>query len=348
MSDFVPYYGALFERCLPAYYEDDIDCKGRGVRNKIRRYQDTVQHYLNITTRNVAWKVDNILPAVPAHIIETWTQTAGWGALIEKSGKYHFVSGICAKFGGRFDEWFIPATVIVTNPYSKDKIDGEYTFGENAVLLRNDTCMQGLLPIICPASEILTESAVTSVCGLQNLRIINIIRAANDNIREAAERFLKLIRWGRAGIITGKTQKTWSGSPDQSPIESLPINGVPPNYLTQIIEMTQYQKSALLNTLGIQSNGNMKRERLTDDEVKQNAAVSNPLIDNMKACRQTFCDEVKRVFGVDISFELTGEWSEEELLLRQLADMVDPADDDTGEPAEEGGEGDDGKPDDDN
>ena len=255
--------------------------------------------------------MDEILPEIPAHIIETWTQTAGWGALIRKAGKYHFVSGICAAFGGKFDEWYIPSTIIVTNAYSKDKIDGEYELGKDAVLLRNDTCMQGLLPIICPASEILTESAVTSVIGLQNLRIINIIRAANDTIKQAAERFLKLVRWGRSGIITGETQKTWSGSSDRPVIESLPINGVPPNYLNQIIEMTQYQKAALLTTLGIQSNPNFKRERLTDDEVQQNAAVTNPLIDNMKACRQTFCDEVQRVFGANISFELAGEWSEE-------------------------------------
>lgn len=337
MPDFMPYYGALFERCLPVYYEDDADCKGRGIRNKVRRYQDTVQHYLNVTTRNVSWNVESILPDIPDHIIESWTQVCGWGALIRKSGKYHFVSGICAGWGGQLDEWYIPSTIIVTNPYSKDKIDGEYTLGKDAVLLRNDTCMQGLLPIICPAAELLTESAVTSVCGLQNLRIINIIRTANDNIKQAAERFLKLIRWGRAGIITGTQQKTWSGSTAQPAIETLPINGVPPNYLNQIIEMTQYQKAALLNTLGIQNNPNFKRERLTDDEVKQNAALANPLIDNMKACRQSFCDEVKRVFDVDISFELTGEWSEEERMLEQLADVIEqPADDDT-QAADEGG-----------
>lgn len=323
MPDFVPYYGKLFERCLPVYYESDPDFQARGIRNKPRRYQETVQHYLNITTRNVKWNVEEILPDIPAHIIETWTQTSGWGALIRKDGKYHFVSGICAAFGGKFDEWYIPSTIIVTNAYSKDKIDGKYTLGEDAVLLRNDTCMQGLLPIICPAAEILTESAVTSVIGLQNLRIINIIRAANDTIKQAAERFLKLVRWGRSGIITGETQKTWSGSADRPVIESLPINGVPPNYLNQIIEMTQYQKAALLTTLGIQSNPNFKRERLTDDEVQQNAAITNPLIDNMKACRQTFCDEVKRVFGVEISFELTGEWSEEHRKLEQVAQLID-------------------------
>lgn len=329
-----PYKGA-YTQIFPVYYERDKDIKALGLRQKDTRFLERVNRMLSQTSRCVKWSLP--VEDIPGYLPELWAQTAGWAALIEKAGKYHIVSGICAAFNGKFDRFFFPTGLIVTNPYNPS-INGEYYFGKNAVLLRNDTTLQGLLPIICPNCEILTEATVTLVTGLQNLRLINIIKTATDKAAAAAERFLNKIRWGRSGIVQTETVKTWSGSADIPDIEALPINGVPPNYVTQIVEAIQYARATMYNDLGIQATYNMKRESLNGAEVAADVATLRPLIDDMKACREDFCNECEKVFGLSVSFEMVGSWAEDQLEEAAAASEEEPegaAPEDQGEQGEE-------------
>ena len=310
---------------MPDYFEDENDPKAKGVRNKPRRYREMVTKTLGMTAGAIKWNVSEIMPNIPPLTIEQYTQSSGWGALIRKNGEYHFVSGICAGFRGEFSEYFLPRGIIVTNPYSDTDIDGEYTFGEDAVLLRNDTYMQGLYPIICPRAELMTETNVSILTGLQNLRVINIIRAATDSMKEAALSFFKQIRWGRTGIIPAKdTRHTWSGSQESPVIENLPTGGVPANYMIQFIETAQYIRGSLYNDLGLQYNSNMKRESLNSAETSMNDDALRPIIDNMMDCRREFVKECKRVFGIDIPEpELSGAWALRKAQSENASEIID-------------------------
>lgn len=296
---------------MPDYFEDEFDEKARGVRNKPARYREKVTKILGMTAGAIRIDMSSVLPDMPPLTVEQYTQSAGWGALIQRNGKYHFVSGICAGFRGEFDEYFLPVGIIVQNPYSEDDIDGEYTFGVDAVLLRNDTYMQGLYPIICPRAELMAETEVSILTGLQNLRVINIIHAATDSMKQAALSFFKQIRWGRSGIITGKDSKrTWSGAPESPVIENLPTGGVPSNYMIQFIETAAYCKGALYNDIGLQYNSNMKREALNSSETSMNDDTLHPIIENMMECRRQFVKDCKTVFGIDLPEpELCGAWA---------------------------------------
>ena len=306
----VPYNCRITES-MPNYYADEQDVKAHGIRKKRARYNEKVRKILNMTAGAIAWgNINEFLPDMPPTTIEQYTQTAGWSALIKKDDKYHLVSGICAGFIGEWTEYFMPQGIIVSNPYAAEKIDGQYYFGKNAVLLRNDTFMQGLYPIICPRAEMMTENDVSILCGLENLRIINIIHAINDSMKTAAESFFKQIRFGRSGIITGKDSRNkWSGSENAPVIENLPTGGVPANYMIQFIETAQYIRGSLFNDLGLQYNSNMKRESLNDAETTMNSDVLRPLIDNMIECRKQFCKDCKETFGIEIQPpELQGAW----------------------------------------
>lgn len=306
----VPYENRFLKN-LPDYYTGENDEKARGIRNKKARYTEKVEKILNMTARAIGWgNIETYLPEMPPVTMEQYTQTAGWSALIKKDDKYHLVSGICAGFIGDWTEYFLPQGVIVSNPYATEKIDGQYYFGKDAVLLRNDTYMRGLYPIICPRVEMMCENDVSILCGLENLRIINIIHALNDSMKTAAESFFKQIRFGRSGIITGKDSRNkWSGGDNSPVIENLPTGGVPANYMIQFIETAQYIKGSLYNDLGLQYNSNMKRESLNDAETTMNSDVLRPLIDNMMECRKQFCKDCKEVFGIDIQPpELQGAW----------------------------------------
>lgn len=317
----MPYKNAIMENC-PTMCEPDPDYKAFGVRDKNARYRETVGKILNMTADMIHWDLSGVLPDMPPTTIEQYTQSAGWSALIKRNGKYHLVSGVCAGFRGEYDEYFMPVGVIVSNPYSKDKIDGTYTFGVDAVLLRNDTNMQGLLPIICPRAEMSVETDISILTGLINLRIINIFKAATDSMKTAAESFIKQIRWGRLGIIPAKDSRSkWSGAEDDKIIENLPNGGVPANYMIQFIETAAHIRGSLFNDLGLQFNSNMKRESLNDAETTMNDDVLHPIVDNMMQCRRRFVGDCKTVFGLEIpNPELFGAWARREKQAEQAAE----------------------------
>ncbi len=303
-------YECKYLQNMPDYYIGEREKDLHGIRNKPDRYSEKVRKVLNMTASAIVWpNITDILPDMPPVTVEQYTQPAGWSALIRKDGKYHLVSGICAGFIGAWTEYFMPRGVIVSNPYARD-IDGEYYFGQNAVLLRNDTYMLGLYPIICPRAEMMTENDVSILCGLENLRIINIIHAFTDPMKTAAETFFRKIRQGVSGIITGTDSRNkWSGGDNSPVIENLPTGGVPANYMIQFIETAQYIRGSLYNDLGLQYNSNMKREALNSAETTMNSDILRPIIDNMMDCRMEFVRDCKKVFGLEISPpELSGAW----------------------------------------
>lgn len=305
-----PVFAAQWLSAIPNYYPlADQDPKATGVRRKKLRFEELLTKWLGMTAGAIDIDLSTILPDMPKFTVESWTQTSGWGAVVKKNDTYHFVSGVNAGFIGEFTEYFMPKGVIVSSPYATN-IDGEYIFGKNAVLLRNDTNMQGLLPLLAPLAELQIESNVSMLQAIENLRIVNVFHAKTDRMKEAVLSFLKQIRWGRSGFITGEDSKVkWSGSSDSPVIEALPHSGVPSNYIVQFIEASQYVRATLFNEIGLQANGNLKRESLTDSETSLNDDTLRPIIDNMLECRKQFVDDLNETFGLEIPEpELAGAW----------------------------------------
>ena len=80
------------------------------------------------------------------------------------------------------------------------------------------------------------------------------------------------------------------------------------NTLTDLIEYEQYLKASWFNEIGLDANYNMKRERISNDEVNQNSDALIPLIQNMYNSRVECIENVNKCFGLDISVELTSIW----------------------------------------
>lgn len=319
---------------IPKYYPiDDQDPKAVGIRRKKQRFEETITQWSSMLSEAFTVDLSSIMPDLPKWTLELYTQSAGWSAAIYKNGKWHLVSGVCAGFIGEWTEYFLPKGVIVSNPYARD-IDGQYYFGKNAVLLRNDTNMQGILPILAPLAEMKTETNVSLVQAMENLRIVNIIHAKGDRMKQAALSFFKQIRWGRPGIVTGQDSKTkWSGSSDTPVIEALPTGGVPSNYIIQFVEAANFINASLFNTFGLQANGNLKREKLNDSETSMNDDTLRPVIDNMLECRREFVRQLNDDFGCSIPEpELAGAWKVRKLessLVEAKDEVVDVQTDDT-------------------
>ena len=78
--------------------------------------------------------------------------------------------------------------------------------------------------------------------------------------------------------------------------------------MTELIEYQQYLKATMYNEIGINANGNMKRERLITDEIEVNNEALYPLIDNMLDCRLEGLAKINEMFGTNITVELNSSW----------------------------------------
>lgn len=314
------------------YYEEDADPRARGIRCKPQRYRDTVGHWIRQTVGAFEW--EGLPEEVPPWVLELWLQVYGWAAMIKTEDGVHIVSAPVAWWNGQYTPYYQPAGVIVTNPYAV-KWSGEYQYNDNAVLCRGDPLMQGMLPIIGTRAEMQVETDVSIICALQNLRIINLVKASTDKVKLAAENLFRRIRWGRQGIIQSETQKNlWSGATPAPDIEMLPLSGVPPSYMQQLIETCQYIRGSLYNELGLQANWNAKRETLNDSEINAGEDTLRPLIDSMLKCREIFCEDCRRVLGLDISVKLAGAWAARAELAELEVEQAETAADPEPEPAE--------------
>ena len=70
----------------------------------------------------------------------------------------------------------------------------------------------------------------------------------------------------------------------------------------------QFIIAQLNNTIGLATNNNMKRERLTTNEIEVNKNASYPLVDNMLKNRQQAVDAINEMFNTDISVEYSSIW----------------------------------------
>src|SRR5699024_4992230 len=75
-----------------------------------------------------------------------------------------------------------------------------------------------------------------------------------------------------------------------------------------------------LNEIGIDSNHNMKRERLNSDEVNKNQSLLQLLPDMMLQCREVGVELVNDFFNLDIEVMFNSIWKTEDEVVTEFTD----------------------------
>jgi hypothetical protein len=207
-------------------------------------------------------------------------------------------------WGGEPDAYYTPTKFIVANPYLN--VFETFTVGEDCVIIRNDSLYKGLRPLFQRyATQLVTNDISMQIAGI-NSRILALIDAPDDKTRESAERFLERVTKGDLGVI--------GSNAFLEGIKTLPYaNGNHAALLSALIELQQYYKASWYNELGLQANYNMKREAINSNESQLNEDALIPLIDDMLACRIEGFEQVKELFGVDISVSFGSAWEDNEI-----------------------------------
>lgn len=241
------------------------------------------------------FKYEGLPETIPKKFFDYYLFVNGHGFITDvKDDLYIFVGGL----GGEPDPYYRPTIYTVANPALN--LSKMYKIGEDGILMRNDTMMYGILPLLSKYCSLLAENLVTMRVADIMLRVIALLSAPDDATKKACDVFLADIEKGELGSIA--ENRFLDGIKMQSPPSN---NG---SYLTQFIELHQYLKGSLYNELGLNANFNMKREALGAGESGLNADILFPLVDDMLANRQECLDEVNKMFGTNITVEFNSTW----------------------------------------
>ena len=236
----------------------------------------------------------NLPDTIPQVELEKMLQINGYAVIAEYQGKlYAFQAG----FSGQ-DPYNQPTKAIVNNPALKNNTT--YTIGEDCIVIKNDDMKQGLNGIYEYYGQRLIENQITMLMTDYNLRMPFTISSSDDQTTQSAKIYLKKIIDGSLGVIG--EQKLFKA------LSVTPTNSKQTATFADLYGYQQFIIAQLNNTIGLATNNNMKRERLTTNEIEVNKNASYPLVDNMLKNRQQAVDAINEMFDVDISVEYSSIW----------------------------------------
>lgn len=262
-------------------------------REKLSATRNNIDNMLNRTVTMFGY--GGLPETLPEREFELILQCKGWGIVTEHEGSLIALTG---GFAPPNDVYYRPTKCIVNNPWAN--INHTYTFGEDCVLVRNDPMNRGLLPILRKYGAMITEGDITELLAVINMRAMFALSANDDNSYKSAIKFLEDLEKGKQGSIMSDDFKGGLGS---QPLLSS-VNG----YLTQVIEMQQYIKGCFYQEIGLNATFNMKRERLTDDEVNADSDCLRPLIDSMLEERVKAVKKINEKYGTNITVQFNSSW----------------------------------------
>ena len=263
------------------------------ITNKKEQLSKFRADMLNKSLTMFEWK--NLPETLPAVEIEKQLQTNGYSIIAKVQGNiYAFQGG----FSGQ-DPYNQPTTAIVNNPSLK--YNGTFTINEDCVIIKNDDMQQGLIHIYNKYGTLLIENQITMLMTDYNYRMPFTISSKDDSTTQSAREYLQKIIDGSLGVI-GEAKLF-------DALKVTPTNNKGVNSFADLYGYQQFIEAQLNNTIGLATNNNMKRERLTTNEIEVNKNASYPLIDNMLRNRKQAVEKINKMFDLDIDVEFSSIWN---------------------------------------
>ena len=237
----------------------------------------------------------NGLPdSIPAVELEKLLQLNGFAVIAKYEGKlYAFDAG----FKGQ-NVYNRPTHAIINNPALH--FSATLEIDKDCVLIKNDDMQKGLTSVYDKYGQLLIENEITMLINDYNKRIPFTISASDDTTIASAKTYLQKIIDGSIGVIG-----------ENKLFKSLNINQAATTSVTDFADLYGYHQfltAELNNLIGLATNNNMKRERLTTNEIEVNKNASYPFTDNMLRNRQTAVDKINKLFDTDIKVEYSSIW----------------------------------------
>lgn len=308
---------ARTSRFTGAWNDIDCTCDVLDKRKSIYNYV-----MLMFDRTNQMFEYEGLPETIPAYIMELFLQINGHVGIVNYNDNLYALPG---GMGGPPDPYYRPTYYIIANPglgmsasfkiinylppYDRQAWD---SYGE-CVLVRNDTNFRGLFYIFSRYATQMTENDISIRCAQINSRQQAFITAASDAEVAAANKYLEDLV---AGKMTAVAEKSFLEG-----IKAANVSVNTANNIIQLIELQQYLKASWYNEIGLNANFNMKREYLSEEEIRSDTDVLIPLIDDMLYCREQAVEKINEVFGTNISVKKNSAWENKQLGLDYMLEQ---------------------------
>ena len=271
---------------------------------------------------NQMFEYSGLPDTIPAYMLELYLQVNGHVCITEVEGNLYALPG---GLGGAPDPYYRPTLYVLANPglgYSASlSIENHLppyapqdTQGK-CVLVRNDTNLRGLFYLFSRYATELAENDVSIRCAQINSRQQTFITAETDSQIASANAYYDNLEKGKITAVGGKSFL------DGIKAANVSVQGA--NSIIQLIELQQYLKASWYNEIGLNANFNMKREYLSEEELRASTDVLLPLIDDMLRCRKDAIEVVNSIYGTSISVDKNSAWENKQEELDTAQDQAD-------------------------
>lgn len=277
-----------------------------GVSN-IDKTQLTSYYYkmlLNRVINMFTW--GNLPDTIDEQVMNFWLFVTGRVVFTEFNGKLYALNG---NYGGYPNEYYLPTEFVVANPILGNKIvkldiDGVAMFNSDTDKYPTQGLVGGLYPILTLTANMLADCVVTISSALKNGRVQTAFLCKDDTVRIAGEKVLQQLYNGNPAVMIDDTILNCI-----SPIKMADNTSVA-TILQQTVETYQFWLANFYNSIGVNANFNMKRERLNTAEVNINDSALFVNVINMLNNRQQALEKINKMFGTDITVEISEEWKD--------------------------------------
>ena len=249
--------------------------------------------------------LDGLPEKADINFVMTHLITVGCVAVIKHNDEIYMTNGY---LGGEKDVNYYGTRVIGANP-----IIGSYNLerGKEAEMLyltpfdniplMSNADRGGLYSLISFTAALLADNLCSLNTAQINGRVQAIITAEDSTIAKSAELVMKDLYAGHPfRVLTEELYKRIHVNPVSASVQA--------HQLMELVEVQQYIRAMFWNSIGIDANYNMKRERLVTAEVESNfTALKVPvttMINNLNQC----CERANNALGTKLHARLNPEY----------------------------------------
>ena len=273
---------------------------------------DGFTHYFNMLYDKVSnmfiW--ENIPKSIDINYLNRCLFLKGHCAIFKKNDTFYAASG---NFSGQPNEYYQPTEYVIANP-----VLGSYNLkiGKECIIFYNSAkdiqyndfpimtvSKGGLYSLIYRTAILLSDNECSINVAQKNSRFFAFATADTENAyKSTSEVFKKIYNGEGFAIAKSDIASTISISP-------LATGGgsVSPTLQT-LIDIQQYFLAQFYHAIGINSNFNMKKERLVSDEIAINDTATEINIKSMLEMRENNVVAFNALFDMSCDVSLSEEW----------------------------------------
>ena len=273
---------------------------------------------------NQMFEYEGLPDTIPAEMLELFLQVNGHIGFVNWNENLYALPG---GMGGAPDPYYRPTLYIIANPalggsrscrivnYLPPYETENWDSSPECVLMKNDTQFRGLFYMFSRYATQLAENDVSIRSAQINSRQQALISAATDRDVASANKYIKDLEDGKLSAV--------AETPFIDSIKAANLSVQGANNIIQLIELQQYLKASWYNEIGLNANFNMKREYLSEEELRSSTDVLLPLIDNMLVCRKEALSIVNSTFGTNITVKKNSAWENKQQELDTAQEQAD-------------------------